>query len=239
MGRIARVVVPGCPHHVTQRGNHRQAVFFSDADRLTHLRILADQCHKHQLRILAWCQMTNHVHLIAVPVHNLSLALAMGRAHNDYARWVHIQNRQTGHLWQNRFYSCPLDNRHVWDAILYVETNPVRAGLVKTPTDWPWSSARAHLSGDDPFGLLDLNWWRAECPAARRSDWWDNALSLGFSGANILERIREATRTGRPFGDTHFTLAIERRLGRSLLPQKRGPKPKSLPAQAQMSFGIS
>jgi len=180
------------------------------------------------MRILGFCLMTNHVHLIAVPELADSLAKAMGRTHCDYARWLHVRERQTGHLWQNRFYSCPLDAGHCWAALRYVERNPVRAALTKHVEDWPWSSAQAHVTGDDPTALIDWSEWKA-CWTPTR---WKEALDKSIGEAMLEERIRMATRTGRPLGAEGFAAGLERILDRPLMPAKPGRRPRSLTAQA-------
>ena len=211
----------GMAHHITQRGNHRQTVFQTDADRQLYLALLKENAAHYGVRLLGYCLMTNHTHLIATPQHEDSLARALGRTHADYARWFHIRQRQIGHLWQNRFYSCALDAAHCWAALRYVERNPIRAGLVGSAWDWPWSSAASHVSGVDSTGLLDLQEWQI-CWTGQL---WQQALENGVEDALLLERIRLATRTGRPLGTHDFALRIERALGRSLLPAKRGRKP--------------
>lgn len=221
---MARAVAAGIPHHVTQRGNQRQPVFHHDADRRLYLTILRDHAARNSLRLLGYCLMTNHVHLIAIPEHEHSLARALGRTHADYARWFHIRDCKTGHLWQNRFYSCPLDAGHCWSALRYVELNPVRAGMVESAWDWPWSSAPAHLAGTDASGFLDTQGWQS-CWSAPL---WKQALQDGVGDALLDERIRLATRTGRPLGGREFTAALEKSLGRPLAPAKRGRKPKSV-----------
>ena len=235
MARLARVVIPGCAHHVTQRGNHRQDVFLRDEDRRTYLTILRDCCERFELGILAWCLMSNHVHLVAVPHREDSLARALGRAQADYARWLHVRQRQIGHLWQNRFYSCPLEKDHLWDVIRYVELNPVRAGLVQHAREWRWSSAKAHLGWTEACSLTDTAWWQEHWKGGS----WEEVLELGFREAGLVERIREATRTGRPLGSEVFTRGLEAETGRVLLPQKRGPKPRRLEHAGQMSLAIS
>ncbi len=220
MARLARVVVPGCWHHVTQRGNHQQTVFFEDADRAMYLRLLARYCDRALVAIAGYCLMSNHVHLIAIPTRPDGLAKALGRAHNDYARWLNLKLGQTGHLWQNRFYSCPLDRQHQWEALRYVELNAVRAGLVRRAAEWPWSSAAAHITGVDSAGLLDTSEWRQRwCPME-----WCEALERGLEDAALLNRIREATRTGRPAANPDFVKGLETQMRRPLRPQKRGPK---------------
>jgi putative transposase len=106
--------------------------------------------------------MRNHVHILAIPRDEDGLARALGRAHNDYSRWFNMRRGSNGHLWQNRYFSCPVDERHQWEALRYVELNPVSAGLTTQAADWRWSSAAARRTGADGTGLLDMAewWWR-------------------------------------------------------------------------------
>jgi putative transposase len=232
MARIARVVAVGVPHHVTQRGNTQQDVFFTDQDRAVYLRILQDCRRRYHLRLLSYCLMTNHVHLVAVPETPDALARTLGRTHCDYARWLHVRQRTTGHLWQNRYFSCPLEARHLTAAMLYVEHNPVRAGLVTAAWEWGWSSARAHIAGTDERGLLDMSGW----PELDSPEGWREALEVGSEEQSLAARIREATRTGRPLGDETFCNTLERLAGRRLLPDKRGRRPLPQAATAQMAI---
>jgi putative transposase len=159
MARIPRLVLPGRPHHVTQRGNNRQNVFFSDNDRELYLSLLKEYTAEYNVAVLGYCLMTNHIHVVAVPANATGLAKALGRTHNDYARWLNIRRRQSGHLWQNRFFSCPLDTPYTWAALAYVERNAVRAGLVTACEQWPWSSARPHLGETHWPEWLALDLW--------------------------------------------------------------------------------
>ncbi|MDO9079874.1 MAG: transposase [Desulfuromonadales bacterium] len=145
MARIARVIAPGIPHHLTQRGNRRQQTFFCDDDYSTYIDLMAEWCGKYRVTIWAWCLMPNHVHLIAVPESEESLARAIGEAHRRYTRRINFREKWRGHLWQERFASFPMDEGHLVSAARYVEMNPVAAGIVASPEDYPWSSARAHL----------------------------------------------------------------------------------------------
>ena len=137
MPREARVVVPGFPHHITQRGNDRQDVFFTDDDHGFYLDTLKECSEEHGLRVIGYCLMTNHIHLIAVPVAETSLAKAVGGTHLRYARHVNRLHGRSGHLWQNRFFSCPLEERHYLAALRYVDRNPVRARMVRMPLESP------------------------------------------------------------------------------------------------------
>jgi len=120
MARLARIVAPGIPHHIIQRGNNRQDVFFVDDDRRVYLALLKEQCEKHGLTVISYCLMTNHSHIVGVPEHERSLANAIGRTHFQYAQYVNRMHGRSGHLWQNRFDSCVLDPAHLINTLLYV-----------------------------------------------------------------------------------------------------------------------
>jgi putative transposase len=224
MGRRARVVLPGCAHHVTQRGNHQQDVFFCDTDRRMYIALLRDHARKAGLRVLAYCLMMNHVHIVAVPEHLGSLARGLGRVHNDYSRWLQIRQRRTGHLWQNRFFSCALDEPHLAQTLRYVELNPVRAKLVSDPYDWEWSSARARIDGTDAKQVIAAADLGPYVGADGR-----RVLEQGWKSTEFELRLREATRVGRPVGDEAFLCGAEQQMGHSLRPLKRGRKPRVCP----------
>jgi putative transposase len=168
MPRIARIVHPGCPHHVTHRGNRRESIFLDDYDRRGYLALRHESCQREGVRIWAYCLMPNHVHLIVVGDQVDSLARGIGIAHRRHSRRINLRRGWTGHVWANRFFSTPLNDMHLWMAARYVETNPVRAGLTDEPAEFPWSSARAHLLGHhDPLLACDrpfpgaIEDWRA------------------------------------------------------------------------------
>ncbi len=178
--------------------------------------------------------MGNHVHLIASPPEENALAKCLGRTHVDYARWLNVRRGDTGHVWQNRFFSCPMDDRHTWEALRYVELNPVRAGMVRDAIAWPWSSAGAHTTGADPSGLLDLAEWRERWSPAV----WREALSKRIEDAALLARIREATGTGRPAASEEFIRELEIVRHEPLRPRKRGPKRKTGEDGRQLSLAV-
>jgi len=212
MGRIARVVAPGVPHHITQRGNARQVVFDDARDRRVYLELLRYYAGKYRLQIWAWCLMSNHIHLLAVPETADSLKRTLARTHRDYACYRNAQLATCGHLWQSRYFSCPVDEAGVWTVMAYIERNPVRACLVEIAEDYIWSSARAHVIGRDHENLVDFSAWRKDYTAER----WRATLRLGLEEEALQERLRLATLSGRPFGSDEFIdqleLASNRRL---------------------------
>ncbi len=237
---MRRVVAVDVPHHITQRGNARQHIFVNDAIRHAYLRLLRQHARVNHLRILAYCLMTNHVHIVAVPEHDASLASTFRHAHARFAQFWNTQFHRDGHLWQNRYYSCPVEYAALWRVIAYVERNPLRARIVSWAGDYPWSSAPAHLGGQDPTGLLDLAWW-SQCwePA----DWQsilDEPSPESPAAGDEIPAIRRATYTGRPFGSAAFIEEVGRRLGRRLDRQKGGRPRKNLAgaeADRQLALG--
>ena len=209
MPRNARCVVPGLPSHVTQRGTNRQPVFFSAGDRHTYLRLLGAVLEEAQARVLAYCLMTNHVHLVVTPAADDALAILLRRTHGRYAQYLNARRQRSGHLWQNRFFSCPLSAGRLATALRYVERNPVRAGLAARADDYAWSSAPAHLSGRDRTGVLDMAFWRERGEAAG----WRAMLGEG-EDARETRLLRRCTFAGRPFGEEEFVQKIEKRFGR-------------------------
>jgi len=218
MARIARVVVPELPHHVTQRGVRRMDVFFSDGDRREYLKQLAEQGERFGVKYFAWCLMSNHVHLIAVPDRETSLARGIGEAHRRYTRYVNFREGWRGYLFQGRFHSFPLESSYLLAAVRYVLTNPVRAGIVERPWDYRWSSARWFVGGrrDDPLAI----------PTDRLDDITDWRSFL-LQEEDCIPVLRRHARTGRPLGSKSFLAQLEQLTGRRLLPRKPGPKPTS------------
>jgi len=228
MPRVARIVVAGCPHHVTQKGNNGQDIFFADADRRAFLALVGRYVRECGVAIEGYCLMTNHVHLIVTPAKENSLALALGRVNFRYAQYVNRTHGRGGHLWQNRFYSCVLDDAHYWNALRYVEQNPSRAGIAGAPWLYRWSSAAAHCGEFLDIGLLDLRRWQE---MARESEWRDQ-LSRALP-AEDADSLRRCTATGRPLGRVGFIARIERALGRRVhaLPHGRPFMTKRKPAK--------
>ncbi len=219
MARMSRLVVPGYPHHVTQRGVRSMDVFSrgpaGDAERELYLRHMREQSERFGLSVLAWCLMSNHVHLIVVPEREDSLARGIGEAHRRYTRARNFRQKVRGYLFQGRFGSCVLDEAHLLAAARYVDLNPVAAGIARRPEDHEWSSARFHLGRRrrDPLvedrTLLEL------------VDEWGTFLADGVDELRA-KRLEKHVRTGRPCGSAGFVRMLEKKTGRELAPRKRG-----------------
>ncbi len=158
------------------------------------------------------------MHFIAVPERAAALAKAFGRTHADYARHFNLQHRSCGHVWQARFFSCPLQGAHLWAAMAYVERNPVRARLVERAEEYRWSSAAAHTAGQDTAPLLHMGEWRKQYTVER----WREVLRTSVAEDSLAERLREATARGRPFGGEEFVDELERKAERRLRPLSAG-----------------
>ena len=219
MARIARFVVPGLPHHLTQRGNRRERVFFGDDDYELYRDLLASQCRKHGVACWSYCLMPNHVHLILVPDREEGLARALGETHRRYSSVINARLRVTGHLFQSRFGSAAMDEDHLIAAARYGALNPVRARLVARAQDWRWSSVSAHLAGRDDALVTVAP--LIERSGGRFADWLDTPAAPA-----ALSALRAAETIGRPLGSPAFLDRLAASTGRDPRPKRRGPKPK-------------
>lgn len=217
MVRMARVVVPGYPHHVTQRGNRRQKTFFCEDDYQLYIELMAQFAREAGTAVWAYCLMPNHVHLVMVPGEEDGLRAALGEAHRRYTRHVNFQRGWRGHLWQERFHSFVMDEAYLLATVRYVERNPVAAKLCRHPADWRWSSACAHLRGRDDE-LVRVR------PMLDRIDDWPAYLAVAEEDEH--EAIERHTRTGRPLGTADFVECMEAITGKELAPKRPGPKPR-------------
>jgi putative transposase len=217
MARLARVIIPGLPHHITQRGNGRSRVFFSDDDYRLYLRLLQENCTAQKVACQAYVLMPNHVHLILVPKTEDGLSKAMALTHRTYASMLNGRRKKSGHFWQGRFGCVVMDGEHHAAALRYLLLNPVRARLVSKPEAWKWSSAPALLKAKadamtDTRGL--------------KQQFGNISTLLGeMPSLDMLElSLERAESIGRPLGTEKFLNQLERKLGRDLKPQKRGRK---------------
>jgi putative transposase len=198
----------------------RRETFGSDIDRETYLGLLQQNLDDSGVGILGWGLMTNHIHLIALPLREDSLSMLLRRVQGRYAQYYNACSGRIGHLWQNRFLACVLAPDHLWSALAYVERNPVRAGMVQRARDYAWSSAAAHITGQDARGLLDMDWWRREAHAD-----WENVLDAAPRQPD--EALRAATYAGRPFGSDEFLREMAEQFDRHWTrgrPKKKPPR---------------
>jgi putative transposase len=227
MTRLARMVVPGLPHHVTQRGNRREAIFFEDGDQQIYCDMLAEQSRKSNVEVWANCLMPNHIHLILKPQQADGMGRALGEAHRRYTNFINARGRWTGHLFQSRFASVAMDESHFRAAVSYVSLNPVRARLVFRAEEWAWSSVRAHLAGEDD-SLVSVR------PVLDR---WPNFRDLLVQDCDeAFTSLRNAEVIGRPLGTADFVAELERRLGRPIARRAPGRKAAATPEGEQLKL---
>ena len=216
MARMPRLVVPGYPHHVTQRGNRKLQTFFSENDFRAYVNLIAEMKERSRVEIWAYCLMPNHVHLVAVPSHEDGLAEMMQHSHRRYARRVNKRENWQGHLWQERFHSILMDERHLFAAVRYIELNPVAAGLCNAATDWPWSSVHAHVRREDDK-IVTVQ------PMLKRVPHWSDYLAWQ-EDSEAIKNLRANVKSGRPVGDDRFINRLEELTGRKLRKSKPGPR---------------
>ena len=214
MARLARIVVPGVPHHVTQRGNRRETVFFQNDDYAPYLDLLTAAAAAADCAVWSYCLMPNHVHMILVPAHVDGLRGTLADAHRRYTRHINRRSGWTGHLWQGRFGSVAMDEAHLIHAARYVALNPVRARLVRRAQDWAWSSARAHLAARDD-GVVTVAPLLARVPDFA-------GLLAGDEDEQAVSALRKSETIGRPLGTADWLEALEAQTGRRLRARKRG-----------------
>jgi putative transposase len=213
------LIVPGFPHHVTQRGNRRGQVFFSDEDYLLYLDLLVAQCRKWNVEIWAYCLMPTHVHMVLTPASAIGLARVLGETHRRYTSVINARLRTEGHLFQGRFGSVVMDEDYLRAAIRYIALNPVRARLVARAEDWRWSNVCAHLHGEDD-GFVTRKPVLERC-----SDDFRTMIDPAPEPYQLVA-LRAAEKTGRPLGTPEFLDRIAVLAGRDARPAKRGPKPR-------------
>ena len=220
MTRLARIVVPGSPHHVTQRGNRRQLLFAEPGDYALYRDLLAERCDANGVACWAYCLMPNHVHLILTPSTAGGLSRAVGEAHRRFTAFSNARARVTGHLFQGRFASAAMDEDHLLAAVRYLAFNPVRARLAATPKLWRWSSVHAHASGRDD-ALVRV------APLLERVARFDDLLEAA-PNEEQARAFETKSVIGRPLGSSEFLLKAEAILGRAVQPKRPGRKPKAV-----------
>lgn len=203
MARLPRIVIPGYPHHIVQRGNRRLDVFFTDEDRQTYLYHIGNACNRYGVSIWAYCLMSNHVHFVAVPSQTDSLARCFSEAHVRYTRRINNREGWKGHLWQARFGSSVLDENHLIAAVRYVERNPVRAGIVKVAWEYPWSSAAFHTGTVTEAGIVSSDNMIQELIG----DW--KAYLMEKDENKFVKAVHRESFVNRPLGDAKFIKVLE------------------------------
>ena len=219
MARLSRIVLPGLPHHITQRGNRREKTFFEEGDYALYLDLLAQAAERTGTAIWSYCLMPNHVHIIAVPPDADALASTFRYVHRHYTGFVNARQRWTGHLWQGRFSSVAMDEAHFVTALRYVALNPVRARLVARAEEWRWSSTAALIAGEDDHVVT-------VAPALERVGDFAAFLGEEFDEAVSYRALRMAESVGRPVGSAEWLADMEALTGKVLAPRKRGPAPR-------------
>jgi putative transposase len=215
MARQARIVLRDTPHHITQRGNRGEPVFFEKADYEAYITFLSEECADKGVSIWAYCLMPTQIQLIAVPTRENALGRALGEAHRRYTRRINERNSWRGHLFQDRFFSYPMDETHLMNAARYIETQPVFSGSAPTPESYLWSSARAHVKGRDDKLLTP------EKPLLHFVQDWSAFLQQWPQNGEPKD-IERHLQTGRPRGSDYFLDSVESMVGRPVRPQKPG-----------------
>jgi putative transposase len=234
MARLARVIAVEVAHHVTQRGNAKQFILNDDADREVYLSLLRENLEPHSASLIGFCLMSNHVHLVMIPGQADALAKTLKHTHGRYAAYWNAKHHSSGHVWQGRYYSCPLDRPHLWKALRYAELNPVRAGLAAEAEMWKWSSAAVHCGAAKANEWMEMDTWAGHWNASS----WREYLRAGASESEIRS-VRQCTHTGRPLGAEEFVKELEERTRRALFPRKGGrPAMAAVADDRQIEFGF-
>ena len=216
MARIARIVIEEFPHHIVQRGNNRSKVFFAQQTRQKYLELLRQYAQDWNVSILAYCLMTNHIHLLVKPHQTVALYKMMQGVSQAYSKYINKKYRRTGRLWESRYYSCVVDKeKYLWAVARYIEQNPLRAKIVKQIENYFYSSAKAHILCQPDETLTEELF-----PVDSRTDY------IKFVTAPVsekeLQKIRGTARTGRPLGNNKFIVRISKLLNRGLLKKVSG-----------------
>ncbi len=222
MPRIARIVYAGYPHHIVQRGNNKQTVFFDDEDRQEYLRFLNKYTDECGCKLNSYCLMKNHIHLLLNPQHKNSLSKTMQKLSLRYTQYINKTYKRTGRLWECRFHSCVVEKEaYLWSVCRYIERNPVRTGIVKEPIQYKWSSAKANTTFDHQNKLVEPIW-----KGYLERDEYSKFLNQS-DDKDEIERIRKSTFSGIPTGSEKFIQHIAKELGISLKRRKKGRPKKS------------
>lgn len=218
MARQARITLDYTPHHITQRGNRGEPIFFEKGDFQAYLDILTEQCERFDVKIASYCLMPNQIHLLAIPKEGALLARAIGETHRRYTNMINKRNDWRGHLFQDRFFSYVCDEEHSLRALRFIESMPITSGIAPKPESYLWSSAknRIKLIADPRLMVL---------PHFSSIHNWEDFLNRPMD-EDELKTVQTHLQTGRPRGSDNFLNRVEQKLGRSVRPKKRGRKPR-------------
>ena len=217
MARLPRLTVPGYPHHVIQRGNNRQAIFASDHDYAALLQLLAENAVRFEVAVHAYVLMSNHFHLLATPATVDGLPQMMQAVGRRYVRYFNDRQGRSGTLWEGRYRSTVIDtDRYLLACMVYMDLNPVRAGLVERPEQYPWSSHRHYLGlvQDKLVTPHSLLWALGNTPFAREEQYAE--LVRAGLGAGQQQALTDSALSGWVLGDANFVADLQKRTQRRL-----------------------
>jgi putative transposase len=226
MPRTARCVIPGTPHHVVARGVNRHQLFATGFEKERYLKRFALIAEEEGVLVHGYCIMNNHVHWLVTPKRANSLARLFQRLHTWWAMYYNRKYGRSGHLFQNRYHSTPIESgEYYWTALRYIELNPRRANLCRSLEDWEYSSAREHLTGKkDPFIQLIENAWRRRFT---RSGW---RAFLNDSAPEQEAQLRRSLKGNRPCGSTRWIRKLEKKRNAHFAFQRAPARPAAAAA---------
>lgn len=218
MARQARIIVPNTPHHISQRGNRGEPIFFEKDDFSHYMEILQKSLKAFELDLLSFCLLPNQIHLLTEPKTKDDISRCIGETNRQYTRYINQKKNWTGHLFQNRFFSYAMDEQHALRAARFIETLPVTANITEKPQNYLWSSAKYRIKTIENSPIKPFNTFHLDQN-------WEDFLGRTMD-TEELKRIQTHLQTGRPRGSHLFLDTVEKQLGRVVRPQKRGRKPK-------------
>lgn len=228
MARLPRLYAPGCSHHIIQRGNNRNACFFDEKDYAFYLKALQEASEKYEVKIHAFVLMTNHVHLLATPNDQYGISKMMQSVGRRYVSYVNTTYCRTGTLWEGRYKSTLVDTQdYALIVSRYIELNPVRALMVKHPSEYPWSSYQGNALGKDIKLLTPHSTYKALGKTVDKRQSAYRTLFRGRMAEKILTEIRECTNKAWVLGSDTFKQEIEKKANRRIQSAGHGGDRKS------------
>ena len=218
MSRTARIVNPGYPHHITQRGNNKQSIFRGNHDRQFYLYLLKKYSCQCGCKVHSYCLMPNHIHLLLVPNQNTSLAKTMQKINISYTQYINKKYNRTGSLWEGRFFSAIIDKEsYLWTACRYIEQNPLRAGITNQATKYKWSSAKINA------GLIKSDFVEPVWEKYLNKNEYMRLLAENIEEKEI-KKIRKSTLKGIPLGSKKFLNKIINQFKKRKISEKKGKR---------------